>query len=195
MTVRIHPSSFVADGASIGDGTLIWLFCQIREGVKIGTGCVLGTGVYVDSGVTIGKNVKIQNNVSIYHGVTLEDGVFVGPDACFTNDKTPRAINPDGTSKSADDWTVSPTLVRTGASLGANCTVVCGVTVGRWSMVGSGAVVTRNIPDHALVVGNPARIVGWICACGVRLQWTGTRAVCSCGRSLERADDETVRLV
>jgi acetyltransferase-like isoleucine patch superfamily enzyme len=126
--------------------------------------------------------------VSVYSGVTLEDGVFVGPAACFTNDKQPRSINPNGSLKSAHDWVVTPTLVRMGASLGANCTIVCGTTIGRWSMVGAGAVVTEDIPDHALVVGCPARVIGYVCVCGKRVDMKGDEGVCECGRKLVRKD-------
>jgi acetyltransferase-like isoleucine patch superfamily enzyme len=126
--------------------------------------------VYVDAGVSIGNNVKIQNYVSIYHGVTIEDGVFIGPHVCFTNDMLPRAINPDGSIKAADDWVLTLTLVKRGAALGANSTIRCGVTIGEWSMVGAGSVVTRDVPDFGLVIGNPARLYGHVCACGEKLQ-------------------------
>jgi UDP-2-acetamido-3-amino-2,3-dideoxy-glucuronate N-acetyltransferase len=125
--------------------------------------------VYIDAGVRIGNNVKIQNGISVYHGVTLEDGVFCGPHCVFTNDRQPRAINPDGKLKSADDWVVSETLVKTGASIGAHATIVCGTTIGRWAMIGAGSVVTRNVPDYGLVYGNPARLHGFVCACGEKL--------------------------
>lgn len=186
MAARVHPSSVVSDKAEIGDGTQIWMFCQIREDVRIGKGCILGKGIYVDPGVTIGDNVKIQNNASIYTGVTIEDGVFVGPHVCFTNDKIPRAVNPDMSLKSADDWHVTPTLVKAGAALGANSTIVCGVTVGRWAMVASGSVVTKDVPDHALVMGNPARIYAWVCSCGKKVQMDDRegRGNCACGRTL-----------
>ena len=186
MAKRVHPTSLVSDLAEIGNDTQIWLFCQVRERVRIGKGCIFGKGVYVDADVTIGYNVKIQNNASIYTGVTIEDGVFVGPHVCFTNDKVPRAVNPDMSLKSADDWHVMKTLVKAGAALGANATIVCGVTVGRWAMVGSGAVVTKDVPDHALVIGNPARIAGWVCACGERVELAGDTATCTCGRTLAR---------
>jgi len=162
-TAQVNPS------AKIGDKVMIWHWVQVREDAEIGEGTIISKGVYIDFGVKIGRNVKIQNNVSVYHGVTIEDGVFVGPHVCFTNDKHPRAINPDGSLKSADDWEVSPILVRMGASLGANSTILPGVTVGRFAMVGSGAVVTRDVPDYAVVVGNPARRMGWVCECGEKL--------------------------
>lgn len=196
MGTRVHPTSLVADSAVIGDGTQIWLFCQVRENTRIGNGCVFGKGVYVDTGVTIGDNVKVQNNASIYTGVTIEDGVFVGPHVCFTNDKVPRAVNPDMSLKGLDDWHITPTLVKAGAALGANSTLVCGITVGRWAMVASGSVVTKDVPDHALVMGNPARIAGWVCACGKRVELPDGpgSADCACGRALERQDSGVVRL-
>lgn len=166
MTTYIHPTAEIAQDATIGEGTRIWHHAQIRNGAIIGQQCIIGKGAYIDSGVTIGHNVKIQNYVSIFHGVTLEDGIFVGPHVCFTNDLHPRAINPDGTLKGADDWVVAKTLVQSGASLGANSTIVCGITIGKWAMVGAGSVVTRNVPDYGLVLGNPARLHGFVCPCG-----------------------------
>jgi len=136
LSIRIHPSAEVSEKAIIGDGTSIWHHCQVREGAQIGRNCILGKGVYIDAGVVIGDHVKIQNYVSVYDGVTLEDGVFVGPHVCFTNDMRPRAINPDGSLKAADDWVLSKTLIMRGAALGANSTIRCGVTVGQWAMVG-----------------------------------------------------------
>lgn len=170
----VHPTSDVHPNAKIGQGTRIWQHCQVREGASIGENCILSKGVYVDAGVRIGNNVKIQNGISIYHGVTLEDGVFCGPHCVFTNDKLPRAVNPDGTLKGNEDWEVSETLVKTGASIGAHATIVCGHTIGRWAMIGAGAVVTHDIPDYGLVVGNPARLVGFVCPCGQKLQTTDT---------------------
>ena len=158
----IHPSALVEEGAIIGSGTRVWHLVQVRPGAKIGEDCIIGRGVFVDSGVVIGNRVKVQNYVSIYHGVTIEDGVFVGPHAVFTNDKLPRAITPDGQIKSADDWVVSPTVVRYGASIGANSVLVCGITVGRWAMIGAGSVVTKDVPDYGLVVGNPATLIGYV---------------------------------
>ncbi len=169
MPVRIHMTADVSENASIGEGSSIWHQCQVREDVSIGQGCILGRGVYVDAGVSIGNHVKIQNYVSIYHGVTIEDGVFIGPHVCFTNDMRPRAINPDGSIKAADDWALSPTRIKRGAALGANSTIRCGITIGEWSMVGAGSVVTRDVPDYGLVLGNPARLHGYVCPCGVKL--------------------------
>ncbi|MCS6849050.1 MAG: acyltransferase [Anaerolineae bacterium] len=169
MAIRIHPTAEVSERARIGEGTSIWNNAQVREDAVIGKNCIIGKGVYIDAGVVIGDNVKIQNNVSVFHGVTIEDGVFIGPHVCFTNDMLPRAINPDGTLKSAQDWTVVNTTVRYGASIGANATIVCGITIGRWAMVGAGSVVTKDVPDHGLVYGNPATLRGYVCKCGRRL--------------------------
>jgi len=168
-TYYAHPTADVSPKASIGAGTKIWHYCQIREGAIIGQNCIFGKGVYVDFEVRIGDNVKVQNGISIFHGVTLEDGVFCGPHCVFTNDKQPRAINPDGSLKAADDWDLSPILVKKGASIGAHATIVCGITIGRWAMIGAGAVVTKDVPDYGLVYGNPARLRGFVCPCGAKL--------------------------
>lgn len=168
--VRIHPSAEVSPEAVIGPGSSIWNQAQVRERARIGAGCVIGKNVYVDFDVVIGDNVKVQNNVSLFHGVTVEDGVFVGPHVCFTNDRVPRAVNPDGTPKTDADWEVSPILVRRGAALGANSTILPGITIGRWAMIGSGSVVTRDVADHELVAGNPARRLGSACSCGQPLR-------------------------
>jgi acetyltransferase-like isoleucine patch superfamily enzyme len=167
--VRIHPTADVSDKAEIGEGTSIWNQCQVRENARIGRNCILSKDVYVDAGVQIGDNVKIQNGISVYHGVTLEDGVFCGPHCVFTNDRQPRAINPDGSLKSASDWVLSKTRVRTGASIGAGAVIVCGVTVGRWAILGAGAVITRDVPDYGLVYGNPARLHGFVSPHGVKM--------------------------
>jgi len=167
---RIHPTADVSSEALVGSGTSIWNQAQVRERARIGAGCVIGKNVYIDTDVVVGDRVKIQNNASLYHGVTIEDGVFIGPHVCFTNDKVPRAVNPDGSPKADSDWEVSPILVRVGAALGANSTILPGVTVGRWAMVGSGSVVTRDVDDYALVVGNPARRIGSACTCGQPLR-------------------------
>lgn len=166
--IKIHPQAEVSPEAVIGEGTMIWRNVQIREQARIGKKCIIGQGAYVEYGVVIGDNVKIQNNASLYNGLELEDGVFVGPHVVFTNDKVPRAVNADGSLKSAADWTVGKTRVKTGAALGACTVVVTGVTIGRWAMIGSGSVVTKDIPDYALAAGNPARVIGWVSAGGVR---------------------------
>jgi len=170
MVVRIHPSADVSKKAQIGEGSSIWHQAQVCEGARIGRNCILGKGVYVDAGVIIGDFVKIQNYVSVYHGVTLEDGVFVGPHVCFTNDLRPRSVNPDGSLKSKVDWVLTTTLIRNGAALGANSTIICGITIGCWAMIGSGSVVSRDIPDYGLAWGNPARLHGFVCPCGGRLE-------------------------
>jgi acetyltransferase-like isoleucine patch superfamily enzyme len=184
---RIHPTADVADSAQIGPGTSIWNQSQVRERARIGAECIIGKNVYVDFEVVIGDRVKVQNNVSLYHGVTVEDGVFIGPHVCFTNDRLPRAVNVDGSLKTDDDWEVGPILVRRGAALGANATILPGVTVGRWALVGSGAVVTRDVADYELVAGNPARRLGSACPCGQPLRderdGTAFRGPCPrCGR-------------
>jgi UDP-2-acetamido-3-amino-2,3-dideoxy-glucuronate N-acetyltransferase len=173
VSVRVHPSADVSPEASIGAGASVWHRAQIREGAHIGKNCIIGKDVYVDSNVSIGDNVKIQNGALVYHGATVEDGVFLGPQACLTNDTYPRAITPDGQLKSADDWTVGPILLRYGSSIGAGAVVLPDVTVGRFAMVASGAVVTKDVPDHALVMGVPARKVGYVCKCGHRMLATG----------------------
>ena len=167
--VRIHPTADVSDAANIGAGTSIWHQCQIREDTQIGKNCIFGKGIYIDFGVKIGDNVKVQNYVLIYHGVEIEDGVFVGPHVCFTNDNLPRAINPDGSLKANDDWGLGRILVKRGAALGANSTILPKVVIGAWALVGSGAVVTKDVPDYGLAVGNPARLMGFVCPCGQRL--------------------------
>jgi UDP-2-acetamido-3-amino-2,3-dideoxy-glucuronate N-acetyltransferase len=152
---QIHPTATVDEGARVGDGTRVWHLAYIRGTATVGTECNLGRNVYIDVDVTVGNRVKIQNNVSVYEGVTLEDEVFVGPSAVFTNDLRPRAYaNPD--------WEVTPTLVRRGASIGANATIVCGVTIGEWAMIAAGSVVTKDVRPHQLVAGNPARHRGWV---------------------------------
>ena len=171
----VHESSYVDDGASIGAGTKIWHFCHVMPGAAIGERCNLGQNVVVMPGTRIGNNVKIQNNVSIYEGVVLEDDVFCGPSCVFTN-----VINPR--SHVARKAEYRPTVVRRGASIGANATIVCGVTLGEYSFVGAGAVVRSDVPAYALVVGVPARRVGWVCQCGIRLEFHDGAAGCrSCG--------------
>lgn len=152
--VFVHPTADVEDGAVVGPGTKVWHLAHIRSSATVGAGCVIGRNVYIDAHAVVGDRVKIQNNVSVYHGVTVEDEVFVGPCAVFTNDLRPRAQNPD--------WKITPTLVRHGASIGANATIVCGVEIGPYAMVAAGSVVTRNVAANQLVAGNPARPLGWV---------------------------------
>ncbi len=168
-----HSTADVSPQAQIGAGTRIWHQAQVREGAVIGANCIVGKGVYVDTGVVIGNNVKIQNGALLYHGLTVDDGVFIGPLACFTNDRLPRAITPDGRLKSDADWTVGPIHVCVGASIGAGAVILPNVTIGEFAMVAAGAVVTRSVPPHALVMGTPARQAGYVCCCGQRLQPDG----------------------
>jgi acetyltransferase-like isoleucine patch superfamily enzyme len=164
--VYIHPTADVSDKASLGAGSRVWQHVQVREGAVIGKQCILGKGVYVDHGVKIGDYCKLQNGVLVYHGFTIETGVFLGPGVVLLNDKHPRAINPDGTPKSETDWVVSQGIVEYGASIGGGAVILPGVHVGRMALVGSGAVVTRDVPERGIVVGNPARLRGFACDCG-----------------------------
>jgi UDP-2-acetamido-3-amino-2,3-dideoxy-glucuronate N-acetyltransferase len=170
-----HSSAFVDDGVEIGEGTSIWHVSHILKGSRIGTNCKIGQNVVVGPRAFVGNGVKIQNNVSVYEGVTLEDFVFCGPSMVFTNVFNPRSAIPRMQE-------LKPTLVRKGATLGANCTVVCGLTIGRYAFVGAGSVVTRDVPDYALVAGSPAKIKGWMCECGTKLEWAGDRSACGCGK-------------
>ena len=187
----VHESSYVDAGAQVGAGTKIWHFCHVMSTARIGRGCSLGQNVFVGADVTVGDNVKIQNNVSLYTGVTVEDDVFLGPSMVCTN-----VINPRSHVSRKDEF--RPTLFRQGASIGANATVVCGVTIGRYAFVGAGAVVTRDVPDYALVHGNPARVRGWMCQCGEKLKLTasdgdGTDVCRACGtRCVKRGGQVSV---
>ncbi len=180
----VHPTAIVEDDVTIGEGTRIWHFAHVRKGAKIGNNCNIGKGVYIDANVKIGNNVKIQNFVSVYHGVTIEDDVFVGPHATFTNDLYPRAH--------LKDWELVETLVKKGASIGANSTIVCGITIEENAMIAAGATVTKNVPAHALVAGTPSRVIGIVCTCGKKLtdampDWTSgvVHFKCShCGRTI-----------
>ena len=163
---KVHPTADVSPLATIGQGTHIWHHAQVREGASIGRNCVLGKGVYIDHGVRIGDNCKVQNGALIYAGATLEDGVFVGPGACVANDRHPRAINPDGSSKADTDWQQGKVLVKRGASLGAGSVIVPDAVIGEWAMVAAGAVVVGDVPAHGLVQGIPARLSGFVCRCG-----------------------------
>lgn len=181
--VTIHPSAIVDEGASIGTGSRVWHFVHVCAGASIGTGVSLGQGVFVGNRVRIGDNCKIQNNVSVYDDVELEDGVFCGPSMVFTNVHNPRAR-----IERKDEY--RPTLIREGATLGANCTIVCGATVGRYAFVGAGSVVVGDVPDFALMVGVPARRIGWMSANGQRLALPASGA----GAALCPATGETYRL-
>jgi len=173
----VHPSSYVDEPVIIGAGTRIWHFSHVMQDSRIGERCNIGQNVVISPHVTIGNNVKIQNNVSVYTGCVLEDDVFCGPSMVFTN-----VVNPRSHIVRKDEY--KTTLVKQGASLGANCTVVCGHTIGRYAFVGAGSVVTRDVPDYALIYGNPGRVHGWMCACGIKLDFAGSeRATCvACGQ-------------
>ncbi len=177
----LHPTSIVDDNVSIGDGTKIWHFCHIQSGANIGNNCSFGQNVNVSNNVIVGNGVKVQNNVSLYEGVELHDYVFCGPSCVFTNDLTPRAKYPKG------NIGYKKTIVEEGASIGANSTIVCGHSIGRWALVGAGAVVTSNVPSHALMLGVPAKQKGWVCECGEILP---DNMICKkCGRKYIQTDN------
>lgn len=177
----IHETAVIDDGAKIGDGTKIWHFTHVRETAEIGKDCVLGQNIYIDKNVKIGNNVHIQNNVSVYECVELEDDVFCAPSMVFTNVKNPRCGFP------TNNRSYKKTLIKKGATLGANCTIVCGVTVGENAFVGAGSVVTHDVPKYSLVIGVPAKVVGYVCDCGLRLKkLTPNTWRCGCGRIFDQ---------
>lgn len=182
MKYFAHESACIDDGAKIGEGTSIWHFSHIMKGARIGKNCRIGQNVVISGTAVLGNNVKVQNNVSVYDGVILEDYVFCGPSMVFTNIVNPRSAYPRNT---AADYI--KTLVKKGASMGANSTIVCGNTIGRQAFIGAGSVVTRDVPCYALVYGNPARVRGWMCACGVKMKFIKGKAVCGeCGKKYEK---------
>ncbi len=179
----VHESSFIDEPAEIGEGTRIWHFSHVLKGSKIGRKCNIGQNVVIGPNVSIGDGCKIQNNVSVYEGVTLEEDVFCGPSMVFTNVFNPRSAIPRMGE-------VKRTTVRKGATIGANATLVCGIEIGRYALIGAGAVVTRDVPDYGLIVGNPARRTGWVCECGVKLDFSGGVASCTeCAREYEALDN------
>jgi UDP-2-acetamido-3-amino-2,3-dideoxy-glucuronate N-acetyltransferase len=171
----VHQSAVIDEGAEIGPGTNIWHFSHIMQGCRIGSNCIIGQNVFLASGVILGDGVKIQNNISIYTGVKCEDDVFIGPSVVFTN-----VINPRAFIERKHEY--RSTIIKRGASIGANSTIICGVTIGSYALIGAGSVVTRDIPAYALAFGSPARIKGWVCKCGVKLDFTEAEAACkTCG--------------
>jgi N-acetylglucosamine-1-phosphate uridyltransferase (contains nucleotidyltransferase and I-patch acetyltransferase domains) len=178
----VHESSYVDEPCKIGKGTKIWHFSHIMKDSAIGENCNIGQNVVISPGVTIGNGVKIQNNVSVYTGVICEDGVFLGPSCVFTNVVNPRSF----IERKAE---YRPTIIGKGASIGANVTIVCGHNIGKYALVGAGAVVTKDIPDYAMVVGNPARIAGYVCQCGEKLSFNNDEACCNaCGKEYSKED-------
>jgi UDP-2-acetamido-3-amino-2,3-dideoxy-glucuronate N-acetyltransferase len=173
VEARVMPSADVDERATLGDGTTVWHLAQVREGARLGTGCIIGRGAYVGPDVQIGDNVKLQNYALVYEPARLEDGVFIGPAAVLTNDTYPRSVDPAGTLKRGDDWDAKGVTVREGAAVGARAVVVAGVDIGRWSLVAAGAVVTKDVPDFALVAGVPARRIRWVGKAGVPLDDVG----------------------
>ena len=191
MAFYVHPSAFVDDGAKIGEGSKIWHFCHIFSGAHIGKNCKIGQNVVIHGSVIVGNNVKIQNNVSIYDGVTLEDDVFCGPSCVFTNIFNPRsAVNRN------DPKFYRLTLVSRGATIGANATILCGVKIGSYAFIGAGAVVTRDVPDYALVYGSPAKQNGWMCECGEKIKVLKTKLRCpACGIEYKKNKGKLSRVV
>lgn len=188
MSVRIHPTADVHPEAKVGEGASIWHQAQVRERASVGPGCIIGKGAYIGADVQVGANCKVQNYSCVYEGATLEDGVFVGPEVVFTNDKYPRAINPDGTLKDAHDWELGRTLVKYGAAIGSRSVIVTGITIGRWALVAAGSVVTKDVADHALVMGTPARAAGWVCTCAHMLDHELRCTAPGCGRAYRKTD-------
>jgi UDP-2-acetamido-3-amino-2,3-dideoxy-glucuronate N-acetyltransferase len=190
MSFFAHSTAIIDDGARIGEGTKVWHFSHVSAGAIIGEKCSLGQNVFVANKVTIGNGVKIQNNVSIYEGVILEDYTFCGPSMVFTNVRTPRSAFPRNTS---DDY--ATTRVKYGASIGANATIVCGVTLGEWCFVAAGAVVTKDVPPHALMAGVPAKRLGWACECGATIKVIDEQASCAdCGKTYRQTGDRLSRV-
>ena len=182
----VHESSYVDENVHIGRGTKVWHFCHLMNGCKLGTNCNIGQNVVIAPGVVLGNNVKVQNNVSIYSGVICEDDVFLGPSMVFTN-----VINPRAFIERKDEF--QPTLIKKGATIGANATIICGHTVGQYAMIGAGTVVSKDVPDYALVYGNPARLQGWVCQCGKKLNFQDNLAACiACGAKYRKNSENEV---
>jgi UDP-2-acetamido-3-amino-2,3-dideoxy-glucuronate N-acetyltransferase len=184
-----HKTAGIEKGAKIGKGTKIWNNCQVLKGAEIGENCIIGHNCFVSSKAKIGKGVKIESNTDIWDYVTLENYVFVGPSVVFTNDKNPRAKYPKSKFPQYGKWL--PTLVKEGATIGGNATIICGNIIGKWAMIGSGAVVTNNVPDYAIVLGVPAKVIAWVCECGNKIDFKNKKAVCEiCQRKYRKSDNE-----
>jgi len=186
----VHESAYIDEPVEIGEGTKIWHFSHIMKGAKIGKNCVIGQNCFIGGRAILGNRVKLQNNVSVYDLVTLEDGVFCGPSCVFTNDLNPRSFYP----KDREEWV--PTLVKEGASIGANATIICGITIGKYAFIGAGAVVNHDVPDYAIVVGVPARVIGWMCECGEKLHFGNDKETeCKkCGKKYRKDNGRVVRI-
>lgn len=191
MNYFAHDTANIEDNVTIGDGSKIWAYAHVRGGTKMGKNCIISEGVFIDTETEMGDNCKVQNHAIIYHKAILANGVFIGPNVCFTNDREPRAINPDGSLKGTDDWEVSTIKIGEGSAIGGHSVIVPGVTIGAWAMAGSGSVITKDVPDFALVYGNPARIHGFVCKCGKKLENIESEAgdsvvlKCECGEKVE----------
>lgn len=185
----IHPTADVSKQAKLGDNAKVWHQCQIRENARIGSNCILGKNVYIDHNVAMGSNVKVQNNASIYSGSKIEDGVFIGPNVCLANDKAPRAIKKNGKLKTDKDWSVGSIIVKKGASIGAGSVILPDVVIGRFAMVGAGSLVAKSVPDYALVYGNPAKLMGYVCICGAKIakiEEKGKNLILHCSKCREK---------
>ena len=184
--IKVHPSAWIGDGAEIGEGTVIWQHCNVMDGAVIGKNCKLGANVFVENGVTIGNGVKVKNNIALYTGVKCEDDVFLGTNCVFTNVKNPRSF----IERKSE---FKETIVKKGATIGANTTIICGNTIGKYALVGAGAVITKDVPDYGLVMGNPSVLEGYVCKCGNRLSQQGEEYICPvCGNRYKIQGNELV---
>lgn len=189
-----HKTAEIQEGAKIGQGTKIWNNCQVLKGAEIGSNCVIGHNCFISSKAKLGKGVKIESNTDVWDYVTLEDYVFVGPSAVFTNDKNPRAKYPKSKYPQYGKWL--PTLVKEGATIGANSTIICGNTIGKWAMIGAGAVVAEDVPDYAIVVGVPTKVIGWACECGNKLEFKNEKTVCKiCKRKYKKTENKVKEII
>jgi len=187
-----HQTAEIQEGAKIGQGTKIWHNSQVLKGAEIGENCSIGHNCFISSRAKLGKGVKMQSNTDVWDFVELEDYVFVGPSAVFTNDSNPRAKYPKSEYPEYGKWL--PTLIGEGTTVGANATIICGITIGKWAFIGAGAVVARNVSDYALVIGTPARQIGWMCECGNKIEFEGNKAICKiCKKEYTKKDDKVFR--